>query len=108
MPISSTFMPTTTTSRFGAFQQHPLVHRKTSPHSQSRASCVHVFYFNSDLNLAHIGKDLELFMQTKPGNLGKKYSHTVGVVDLGGETATEKAQEISDGEDTYAKEMYLK
>ena len=52
------------------------------------------------------------------GNLGRKYSHTVGVVDLGGgsvqmayailETTTEKAPEISDGEDTYAKEMYLK
>ena len=52
------------------------------------------------------------------GNLGRKYSHTVGVVDLGGgsiqmtytisEIATEKASEISDADDTYVKEMYLK
>lgn len=219
-------MPTTTTSRSGAFQQYPLVHRKASPHSQSRTyavifdagssgSRVHVFCFDSDLNLVHIGKDLELFLQRKPGlsayptepqqaaesllplldeaenvvpadlrrktpvkvgataglralgidasdrilqavknflkdkstlkskpewvtvldgsqegafqwvtinyllgNLGRKYSHTVGVVDLGGgsvqmayaisETAAEKAPKISDGEDTYVKEMYLK
>uniref|UniRef100_F6HGD3 Uncharacterized protein n=1 Tax=Vitis vinifera TaxID=29760 RepID=F6HGD3_VITVI len=52
------------------------------------------------------------------GNLERKYSHTVGVVDLGGgsiqmtyaisEIATEKASKISDGDDTYVKEMYLK
>ena len=73
MPISLTFMPTTTTSHSGAFQQHPLVHHKASLHSQSKAyivifdadnsgNRVHIFYFDSNLNLVHIGKYLELFM----------------------------------------------
>ncbi|KAL6218883.1 hypothetical protein ACLB2K_012090 [Fragaria x ananassa] len=30
-------------------------------------SCVHVFCFDHNLNLLPIGKDLELFLQTKPG-----------------------------------------
>ncbi|XP_043692535.1 probable apyrase 1 [Telopea speciosissima] len=52
------------------------------------------------------------------GNLGKKYSSTVGVVDLGGgsvqmayaisENDAAKAPKILNGEETYVKELFLK
>ncbi|KAM7500339.1 hypothetical protein LguiA_024753 [Lonicera macranthoides] len=52
------------------------------------------------------------------GHLGKKYSNTVGVVDLGGgsvqmayaisEADAAKAPKISNGEESYVREMFLK
>ncbi|KAL6349816.1 hypothetical protein AAG906_001703 [Vitis piasezkii] len=101
-------MPTTTNSRSGAFQQHPLVHRKSSPHSQSRAyivifdadirNHVHIFYFDIDLNLVHIGKNLELFMALGI-DAPDRILQTVKIF---------LKSKISMIDDTYVKEMYLK
>ncbi|KAL6194071.1 hypothetical protein ACLB2K_035155 [Fragaria x ananassa] len=47
-------------------QIHSSSDSKTS-YADSSGSCVHVFCFDHNLNLLPIRKDLELFLQTKPG-----------------------------------------
>ncbi|KAI4348429.1 hypothetical protein L6164_009154 [Bauhinia variegata] len=218
MPGSSSSQP---------MEDYALANRKMSPalkstnsfavifDAGSSGSRVHVFHFDQNLDLVHIGKDLELFVQIKPGlsayaqnpqqaadsliplldkaesvvprelhpktpvrvgataglralegdasdrilqavrdmlkerstlkaetdavtvldgtqegayqwvtinyllgNVGKEYSDTVGVVDLGGgsvqmayavsEKDAANAPKVSEGEDPYIKEMFLK
>jgi len=71
----------------------------------------HCFGWNS-------GGGLSVTINYLLGNLGKGYENTVGVVDLGGgsvqmayaisEADALTAPKLTDGEDTYVKELFLK